>query len=283
MRRIGSGASSSIAVAVDADDDAPPGVDPPLQLERGVGDLALREVVLDRLDHPAELVDAGEVGEGLALELVRERLDVVAAAERVDRVRDAGLVGDDLLGAQRDLDRVLGRQRERLVVGVGVQRLRAAQDAGERLDRRADDVVQRLLGGQRHPGGLHVGAHEPGARVARPEGVAQLAGPDPPRGAELGDLLEEVDLRVEEERQPRREVVDVQAALDGLLDVGQAVLEREGELLRRRRAGLADVVAARSRPGASAASAASTTRPCPPAGAWPGRSGSTTPSGRCTP
>ena len=77
----------------------------------------------------------------------------------------------------------------------------------------------------------------------RAEGLAQLARPDAPRGAELGDLLEEVDLRVEEEAQARGEVVDVEAAVDGLLDVGQAVLEREGELLRGRRAGLADVVA----------------------------------------
>ena len=43
-------------------------------------------------------------------------------------------------------------------------------------------------------------------------------------------------------------------ALDRLLDVGEAVLERERELLLRGRAGLADVVARRSRSGASAAS-----------------------------
>ena len=47
----------------------------------------------------------------------------------------------------------------------------------------------------------------------RAEGLAQLARPDAPRRAVLGDLLEEVDLGVEEERQARREVVDVEAAL----------------------------------------------------------------------
>ena len=156
---------------------------------------------------------------------------------------DAGLVGDHLLRAQRDRDRLLGRQRERLVVGVGVQRLRAAEHAGERLDRGAHDVVQRLLRGQADAGRLRVEAHLPRARVLRAERLAQLARPDAPRGAVLGDLLEEVDLRVEEERQARREVVDVEAALDGLLDVGEAVLERERELLLRGRAGLADVVA----------------------------------------
>jgi hypothetical protein len=50
-------------------------------------------------------------------------------------------VGDDLLGAQRDLRRALGRQRERLVEAVGVQRLGAAADRGEALQRDAHDVV----------------------------------------------------------------------------------------------------------------------------------------------
>ena len=124
-----------------------------------------------------------------------------------------------------------------------MQRLGAAEHAGERLDRGAHDVVERLLRGQRHAGGLRVEAHQPRLRVLRAEGLAQLARPDAARGAVLGDLLEEVDLRVEEEAQPRRELVDVDAALDGLLDVGEAVLERERELLRGGRAGLADVVA----------------------------------------
>jgi hypothetical protein len=38
-------------------------------------------------------------------------------------------------------------------------------------------------------------------------------------------------VRVEEEAQPRREVVDVEPALDRGVDVGEAVGEREGELL----------------------------------------------------
>ena len=48
---------------------------------------------------------------------------------------------------------------------------------------------------------------------------------------------------LKKKRQPRREVVDVEAARERLLDVGEPVLECEGELLRGGRAGLADVVA----------------------------------------
>ena len=80
------------------------------------------------------------------------------AGERIDGVGDAGLGGDDLLRAQRDPRRLLGRQRQRLVAAVAVQRLRAAEHRRQRLDRDADDVVVGLLRGQRAAGGLRVEA-----------------------------------------------------------------------------------------------------------------------------
>ena len=73
--------------------------------------------------------------------------------------------------------------------------------------------------------------------------VAQPARPDPAGGPELRDLLEEVDVRVEEERQPGRERVDVEPAGQAEFDVAEAVGERERQLLRGGRAGLTDVVA----------------------------------------
>ena len=124
-----------------------------------------------------------------------------------------------------------------------MQALRPAEHRRQRLDRGPDDVHLRLLRGQRHARRLRVEAHQPRARVARAEAVAQLTRPDPPRRPVLRDLLEEVEMGVEEEREPRRELVDVHPARDRPLDIGEAVRERERELLRRRRAGLADVVA----------------------------------------
>src|ERR1043165_6247235 len=47
---------------------------------------------------------------------------------------------------------------------------------------------------------------------------------------QLGDLLEEVEVAVPEERQPRRELIDVETALQALLDVGEAVRQRERQL-----------------------------------------------------
>src|SRR5437588_12806021 len=84
----------------------------------------------------------------------------------------------------------------------------------------------------------HQGTRIPGA-IALP----QMTRPDPPRGAELGDLLEEVDVRVEEEGETWREGVDVEAPLDAGIDVGEAVGEGERELLHSCRAGLANVIA----------------------------------------
>ena len=124
-----------------------------------------------------------------------------------------------------------------------MQRVGPAEDGGERLDRGADDVVVRLLGGEGDARGLRVEAQPLGAFGPGAVDVAHPARPDPARGAELGDLLEEVDVRVEEEAQPGREDVDVEPARAAQLDVGEAVREGEGELLRRGRAGLPDVVA----------------------------------------
>ena len=229
-------------VAVDADDHALAPLDLGLVAEARLGDLALEEVLLDRGDDAAAPGDLLEVVVGLPLELVGQVLEVVGAAERVDGVDDAGLVRDHLLRPQRDAHGVLGRERERLVEAVRVQRLRAAEHGRERLDRRAHDVELGLLRGQRHAGRLGVEAHQQAALVLRAVALAQLARPDAPGRAVLRDLLEEVLMGVEEERQPRRELVDAEPALERAVDVGEAVGERERELLCRRRARLADVV-----------------------------------------
>src|SRR5205085_12305771 len=100
------------------------------------------------------------------------------------------------------------------------------------------DVVHRLLRGKRYARRLRVKAHQPRPRVLRAEGLAHLARPDPARGAVFGDLLEAADLRVEEEAHPRGEVIDIQPAPDRLLDIREAVLERERKLLRGRGARL---------------------------------------------
>src|SRR6478752_2746748 len=67
--------------------------------------------------------------------------------------------------------------------------------------------------------------------------------PDATCGSQLSDLLEEVVVDVPEEGETRREIIDVQPTLDAALDVREAIGQRERQLLRRRGACLADVVA----------------------------------------
>ena len=105
-----------------------------------------------------------------------------------------------------------------------MQRLRSAQHGRQRLQRHARDVVHRLLRGQGHARRLRVKAHQPRARVLRAEPVFHQPVPDLPRSAILGDLFEEIVVRIEEETQPRAEVVHVKPAPPRPLDVLDAVV-----------------------------------------------------------
>ena len=122
----------------------------------GFLNFALDHPGLDRHHRPAQAIDPGDQIFGAALDVVGQRFDGVRTGDRVDGVRDAGLGGDDLLGAQRESGRLLRRQRQRFVEAVAVERLRAAEDGGHGLERHPDEVVVRLLGGQRASGRLGV-------------------------------------------------------------------------------------------------------------------------------
>ena len=230
-------------VLVDADDDPLLLLLFALALEGDVLDLPLHPLVLDGLAHPAAVVDLADDLEGLLLQFVGQALDVVTPSQRVDRVGGAGLVGEDLLGAQGRPDRLLGRDRQRLVLAVGVEALGATEDRRERLVGDPDDVVVDLLGRECRARRLGVELQLLGFGVLGAEPFLHDLGPHSPGGAELCDLLEDVVVGGKEERQLRREVVDVQPGVDGSLDVRDPVAQREGDLLGRGRAGLADVVA----------------------------------------
>ena len=66
--------------------------------------------------------------------------------------------------------------------------------------------------------------------------------PEPARGAVLGNFLEQIVVRVEEKRKPRREFIHGQSRGDRGIDVGDRVGQREGDFLRRRRARFPNVI-----------------------------------------
>src|SRR5580704_18567989 len=86
-------------------------------------------------------------------------------------------------------------------------------------------------------------SHQPGPLILRAETVLHQPIPDFARCAVLGDLLEEIVVRVEEEAEARAELVNIEAATARPFYVLDAVVYRERQLLQRSRAGLADMVA----------------------------------------
>ena len=72
----------------------------------------------------------GEHVGGTALHLVGHPLHVVRTAQRISHVGHTGLVGNHLLGTQRNTGRPLAGKCEGLIVAVGVEALGATHHAG---------------------------------------------------------------------------------------------------------------------------------------------------------
>ncbi|GBD29431.1 hypothetical protein HRbin32_00520 [bacterium HR32] len=148
-----------------------------------------------------------------------------------------------MLRPQRQQSRFLRGQRQLLVLGVGVQGLGAAQHRGQRLDRDPDHVVVGLEGLQARTRGLGVEPEGRRTGVLGAEALPHQPRPQATRRTELGHLLEQVEVRVEEETQGRREPIHGEAAGQDRLHVLHRVPEGERHLLHRGRPRLPDVVA----------------------------------------
>ena len=179
---------------------------------------------------------------GLGREIVGQPLDIIGAAPGIDDAGGAAFLLQEQLRVAGDSGREIGRQRQRLVKRIGVQRLGMALGCGHRLDGGAHHVVVDVLRGQRPARGLAVRAQRQRARIFRVERLQQL-GPEQPRRAHLGDFHEEVHADRPEERQPRREAVDIEAGGKPGAQIFDAVGQRIGEFEVLRRAGLLHVIA----------------------------------------
>ena len=124
-------------------------------------------------------------------QVVGQALHIPRAAQRVHNVCRSTLVGQYLLGAQGELSRLFGRQGQRLVPGIHVERLGASQYGGQGLHGAANDVVVGLLGREGNSCRLCVEAQHHGARVLGAESVTHYPGPHAPGRPELGDLFEQ--------------------------------------------------------------------------------------------
>ena len=200
--------------------------------------------MVDGIEHAAEVLDLRKDPIRFRFDLIGEFFDEPASAQRIGGLGDVCFMGQHLLRAQGQLDCIFGRQCQRLIHAVGVQRLRAAEHRRHGLIGHANHVVHRLLPGEAHAGGLGMAAQFPASFVLGADLITHVPGPDSPGRPELGDFFEEVVVYIEKETQPRRESVHVHAARDALIYIAHAVGQRERQLLSCVRARLADVIAA---------------------------------------
>ena len=204
----------------------------------------LKEAGLDRRNNAAEGLDPGKVCLRFVFKAVCHRFHKVAAAKGIDRVGHTRLTCDKLLRPQSNLHGLLGRQGQRFIHRIRMQRLGSAKNPCEGLQRRPHDIILGLLPGQRAPGCLRMKAKHHRTRILRTVLFLHPPGPDPARGPVLRDLLEKIQVRIEKERQARGEIVHFHSPLEARFHVCEAVGQRERQLLRRRRTGLPDVVPA---------------------------------------
>ena len=179
---------------------------------------------------------------GATDDLVRESLDVVGAAPRIDDLADAGLVLDIELRIAGNTSGEVGRQRDSLVEGVRVQRLGVAESRAHSFHRRAGHVVERILRGEGPTGRLAVGTERHRLVVGAAHLLDDLR-PEHASRAHLRDLHEVVLADRPEEGQTLRKRVDLQAGLDTRADVLETVGQRVAELDVRRSARFLHVVA----------------------------------------
>src|SRR4029077_14200874 len=91
---------------------------------------------------------------------------------------------------------------------------------------------------------LRVKAQCPRARILRAVALDHRLVPDAPSRAILGNLLEEIAMRIKEERKLRDEYIHIQPAAYAPLDVFQTIPQSERQFLNRRRTRFANVIPA---------------------------------------
>src|SRR2546421_7106886 len=108
---------------VDADDGTFVLVDLLLIAVGRLGNFTLEEAIQNTGQYTTQRVNTVQIVQSRLFRLVCQSLDKVGTAQRINGIDDATLIGDDLLSAQSDQYRLLGRQGQSFVQRVGVQRV----------------------------------------------------------------------------------------------------------------------------------------------------------------
>jgi len=92
-----------------------------------------------------------------------------------------------------------------------VEGLGPAENGGQRFGSGADDIVIGLLRRQGAPSRLGVETKHPGTRILCHETLAHDLRPHSTSRPELGNFFKEINVRIEEEGEPRSKIIDLQA------------------------------------------------------------------------
>src|SRR5205823_3833711 len=130
--------------------------------------------VLLRVPRPANLVETGRLGLERRLRNSKDLELRLFVHDEVIDADDHPLAVLDLLRPEGEAGGRFVRNLVRFVVRIRMEGLRSAEDGGEGLDRRPDEVDLGLLGRQADAGGLRVEPEEPRPRVFRAEGIPHL-------------------------------------------------------------------------------------------------------------
>src|SRR5262249_1061816 len=114
-------------------------------------------------------------------------------------VCDFAFMSQDLLSSHGDGNRLFSRQGVGFIHGVGMERLSAAQNCRQSLNCGTDDIVVRLLSGQRATPGLRMKTKHQGTRGLSMKTFGHHSVPNLASRAILGDLLKKIIVSIEEE------------------------------------------------------------------------------------
>ncbi len=166
----------------------------------------------DRGDGAAVLLDDRHLGPGALGQLLDEAVHHLRALEDVGVLEQVGLVGEDLLDPQAPLLVPGTRQPHRLVPGRQLDRAGAgvaAEGHGEGLEHDPLDVVLGLGLGQAEAVDLDAVAEPQHLLVGDAVALAADLVPEPAHRPQLGDLLDQPDAGVDEERDPAEHLREV--------------------------------------------------------------------------
>ena len=206
-------------------------------------DFGLHEAGIDGPEHAAESVNFEEIVLGARFDFVGQGFDGVRTTDGIGGVGDASFGGNDLLRAECDQRGIFGGKGQGFVHGIRVERLAAAENGGEGLNRHADDIIFGLLRSERRSGGLRVETQQQRTGIFCGEALLHDFGPQAAGGAKLGNFFEQIAVGVEEERKLGSEIVDGETSVERGLNVSDSIRKSKCNFLNGGRASFTDVIA----------------------------------------